>query len=345
MSSVHSDSSLTPVQRQTAGLSQVSNKQQDALENYRTEHCHGVDKPTMEAHISQGKAVMSELSNLKLGSEEWKSFVASNAKEGNAVALMWFFTAKAVKQGDSYTAGSLRIANSQDPQMGQKVSEFLKASGQSYGRWSTHMNENLEKGQTGFGLDLPDQGLPGPEKRTVLFAAQPDGSIFLKLEERGFPGFKSLKTAKESILHMWDWVKTRPAKIFGQHKAARKEHTPKEVVKEFKKVLDLLFPTAKKSFFASIFAPKTATEKMKEDLVKRGKTFGIHRMDSIMQYAKTQAVPDKELSLMQQIARNKAEARYETAINPYLNRAKERGFEGDFKGNEVTLAVSIKDFE
>ncbi len=302
------------------------------LELFCEKLCPGVTPGVMNEMIKKGEELGKELV-AAAGNDEAFNNLLDDPKITNpesAVHLIWALTAQAVKQGDAFTSGSMRLGTKGEL-TAVKLEAFFKAcgQGQAYTRIaSTHMQENLTKTSVQWGLDLRDMGLPA-DKHTILFARQPDGSFFLKLESAGCPpfwkkGFATWKNFKEFAAHALQYIKTRPAiaKIhFFINRTSedipklesRKEHVPKEIKKQFKLAMKAMYPDK-----------KIADEKYLE-----GKKYGISRMKKILD-----AKDEKKLGTDPYLAK----MRMERHLDPYLEKANTSQYEGEIKGNEVLLA-------
>jgi|GEM_PF-3802596 len=322
-------------------------EEEERLKDFCKKYCPEVTEPEMISYIKTGQEIAEALSNKDTKLEDILVNINKN-KEPNekltgakaAVSLMWLFTAKTSQLDKLYTSGVMRLSD------GQRVGEFLKLCGGSevYGRISTHMKENLgatrgritaDNPQNGY--DLRDEGLPAG-KQTILFALQPDGTLFIKMEENGCPpfwkkGFRSLKNFREFVGHSIDFIVSRFRK---EEKTGmtitHKEHVPKEVKKEFKKAMEFLFST-----------PKEAQEKYEQ-----GAKFGLSKMTEILNQEKRNIERKvgelKNFKTDEKFKKNIESQKTEDFI--FLNTLQEtlekklskpEGYKGEVKGDEVLL--------
>ncbi len=214
----------------------------ERLEKFCEQFCN-ISLPEMAKYLRAGEQLEVKLIDPSMKVEQ---IVEELKNEGEdplkaAVSLIWLLTAKVAQYDQLYTNGGMRIAQ------GEKIRDFLKACGgdRVYGRLSTHLNENIGKigreAATGrsiqadkiqWGLDLREMSLPA-KKNTVLFALQPDGSLFIKMERQGCPPFwkkefRSFANFREFIGHSIHFIMTRVIDTPGM-KISRKEHVPKEL--------------------------------------------------------------------------------------------------------------------
>lgn len=319
---VHGDNIIQKTTDQVISTTvQISPKEQQVLkllEQFRSQHCPGVSAIKMNMLIAQGTKLekqLVKLAKIVKSEEQWKEEIdqLNLASPDKAVALMWVLTKKAAGRGDLFTEGAMTIAGGEHL-TGKMLEQFLHACGKNpdqtfdatnyrytydatnytYSRISSHKGETLAKGDTQYGLDLRGKGLPSG-KHHILFAAQPDGSVYIKLEEHGCPpfwknGFQTLKNFKEFFDHAVSYVTTRPAisktlkalhltaEEKGPKLEAKKEHIPAELKKEYKDTLNFIFPPNKTSFFEYLGLKKTSNEKKAAELYAEGKTYGISNM-------------------------------------------------------------------
>lgn len=297
------------VDKQTVHVSSKQQQVQKLLNQFRSEHCPNVSEKEMNRLLAVGTKLESTLVKLAKtvkSEKEWKEEIDhfSLASPDKAVALMWVLTKKAAERGDLFTTGAMTVAGGKHL-TGKMLEQFLHACGRNpydpydktnytYNRISSHKGEKLAKGDSQYGLDLRDKGLPAG-KHHILFAAQPDGSLFIKMEEHGCPpfwqtGFKTLKNFKEYFDHAVSYITARPTiaktlkalKLTSTEKGPkledRKEHVPTGLEKEYKDTLKLLFPPNKTSFFEYLGLKKTSNEMKADELYAEGKTHGISRM-------------------------------------------------------------------
>lgn len=320
-------SSLEPVPFSEPNIFQ-DNKVQANLEAYCKDYCN-ISVDQMNIYIAEGKKLEKLLSHPNTTPEQ----LAAKASPESAVAFMWLLMAKAAQYDKLFVSGSIRLAD------GEKARDFLKACGQQqvYGRISTHMKENIGKklkvegkrhlraDNPQMGFDLRDQGLPAG-KNTILFALQPDGSLFIKMEESGCPpfwqnGFRSMTNFIEYIYHCIDFIITRFIDITKSNLATRKEHVPVEIDKAFKKTMEALFPPEKQSFFR-----KQTLSPEGNKFYNLGKKYGISRMQMI-----TIEALKKDLNSQQH-----------TLASAMVERLKAHNlipekYQGDVKGEEVLI--------
>ncbi len=290
-------------------------------------HKYGIDGNTITAMVTRGELLINTIKLTVTTTKEWNEFIENNASPENAVYLIWALMAKSGKHGDYFTKGSCRLSN------GALVEKFLIACGKkdpkyvSYKRISTHMLENLQEGQSQYGLDidkLKDQNgmelcLPAKAK-TILFVKQPDGSLFYKLEEHGLGSLIGI------LGHSLSYTKTRIEKWAGyQVKGATKEHVPKKIKKEFKKTIATLYPPGKPSFFEKLFGIKPKLTGEGKRLYEEGKKFGISKMKEILMAEMEKGHQDKT------VIKNMLKAH----IDPVIEAAEKRGYKGTIKGNEI----------
>lgn len=181
-----------------------------------------VNLEQVEKFVAEGAELANKIRDDKI--------VGADKTPKNIVCVMWYMTALCAKQGKLFTNGSIRI---DDPN--QKLQKFLEAvaGDKVYERISTHMNENVTNTDKQKGIDLPGMNLP-IKARTILFAKQPDGTLFIKMEKRGVPpfwkkGFATLENFKEFVLHSIDFIHSRFRKKSISSFATRKEHVPKDI--------------------------------------------------------------------------------------------------------------------
>lgn len=227
------------------------------------------------------------------------------------VALMWVLTAKVAEHSDLFVSGAMRLAE------GEKTRNFLVACGSSangpgvYNRISTHMGEHLTLGAENpqKGIDLGNQGLPAG-KRTVLFALQPDGSLYLKMEEHGCPPpMSSFKNFLEFMGHVFDFIKTR---FTGEDPKARKEAVPKAIKNNYKVKLE------------NLLDPKTQASRI-DTLYKEGVKFGKSRMEKILH------------ELVDETDRGNAGTKAAMTRDLGLDKARTAGYRAEIKGNEAWI--------
>ena len=303
---------------------------QERLHSFCKQYCRNISVEEMEKYILQGIELELHLADSKMTIEDEDFKKEGWIKPESVVALMWLLTAKAAYSKDLYTSGSMRLAN------GKKIRDFIKACGGPlvYARISTHFRENLgktrilEADKTQWGLDLKEMGLPA-EKNTLLFALQPDGTLFLKMEGHGCPpfwrkGFRTFGHFKEFIGHTIDYLRSR---VNHTPKSGltftRKEHVPLDIKKEFQKVMQFLYPSSGPSWF-SRFSMSSEGKK----LYKEGKTYGISTMKNILE---NEILNSRELTLEQVVQRKILIQKIEEFNKPPSD------YDGEIKGHEVFL--------
>ena len=248
----------------------------------------------IEEWIKKGEALETKLTKISQESDESKrlSLLLDHASPENAVALMWLLTAKTAYYNQEFRNGAIRQEN------GKIINEFFKSFNNVqlnggpilYSRISTHMKENIGKSGTikadefQWGLDLKNLGLPA-NKHTILFALQPDGSLYIKMEERGYPpcwkkGYCTWNNLIEDLGHWGTFITSRFEKSSGT--AKKKEHVPEKIKKEFEHTMKLLFPPEEKSFFARLFSRKQIMSEQGELQYKEGLKFGAFMMNAIV---------------------------------------------------------------
>ena len=303
---------------------------EDRLKAFRKDFCgkSPISEADMMKNIQTGKDIASKLTGPgPLKKEEASAILQalnSSGITGNqaAVSLMWFLTAKTAEYNELYVSGSMRLAE------GEKLRDFLKMCGQysgnpAYGRISTHFKENL--GRVGmlqgdkpqWGLDLRGMGLPAG-KNTILFALQPDGSLYIKMEDSGCPpfwksGFRTSANFSEWARHAADFVKSRVSSV-GKHDIlpTRKEHIPKNIKKAFETCMKNAGISDKK-------------------IINPGKKFGISKMAGTV-------------GMMQWEDPDPARKELNDFLNQRFAEAEERGYEGGIKGEEVLIPSFRKIF-
>lgn len=221
-----------------------------------------------------------------------------------------------------------------------------------------------------YGFDLPNIGLPA-NKRTILFAMEPDGSLYIKMEAHGLGSFR------EFVGHTFNFIETRKASNGIQIKDRKyshcKEHVPKNIKKEFKKTISVIFPPGKPSFFERIRRcfgrkPKIKLGSEAEKLYERGALFGISEMERILNkeignarkkninfdLEKDEQVFDlengekifdlEEEEKIFDLEKNAQIITMRNLLGDQIRAARKRGYGGDVKGNEATLPPLGSDF-
>ncbi|MDP1879622.1 MAG: hypothetical protein Q8K60_01620 [Parachlamydiaceae bacterium] len=344
--------------------------------------CPGMTNESMMNLIEKGKKIESQLILIKNSpfyknktpkekAEYLRNYLDMNATGGltlakpeNAVALIWCLIDKAADQdGPILTNGSMRHEE------GEIIRDFLKECGRGdpannkphlgYYRISSHFKELLgitkkfKADDPQMGLDLRNMNLPAG-KHTVLFGLLPDGSVFIKLEERGCPPMVSWDNLKENIMHGYRYIRSRKSvaalvSLFSKDegkKIKRKEHVPTEVKKEFQKTMQVLFPAHKLSFFNRLL--HKGINHQGYQLYKEGKKFGISRMNEIMVDLQNTgqlfirgnviSMRDSKISKINESEVDKPRfisEKIKTVFEP--KHAIPQGYTGDVKGDEVLL--------
>lgn len=302
----------------------------DKLKKFRAEQSPEVTDEQMQGFVTRGENLFKEFSKGSSVEELSKNEVFKPSPE-NAVALMWFLTAKVAEQDKLFFSGSMRLAH------GEMTRDYLKKCNSEeillYARISTHFKENLGKrGENGLqadeyqsGLDLRGRGLPAG-KNHVLFALQPDGTLFLKMEEYGCPPFwkathRTFANFREFMGHAGTYVKSRFIRAT-KGLPARKEHVPKAAIKLFKQAMDELSPP--QSWFQRLFIRNITSAERKE-----GIKFGLSRMVKILQkhLEENNFTDDKRDTVLGHIA----------AIENF--NPKPADYTGEIKGGEVLIGA------
>jgi hypothetical protein len=270
----------------------------------------------------------------------------------SVVNIMWALTKKCDEADKLYISGAMRLdTHPADPVDFEKfINECGKDDHSVYSRISTHMKENILQGEKQRGIDC--QGLPAG-KRTVLFAKQPDGTIYLKMEEHGCPpfwkkGFRNFKNFSEFVGHSTDFIMTRFDKPQGTvGYAKRKEHVPEEIKKEFNDIINLFFPKSKQSFFDKLMGRKTTNDELRTFYQNEGGKKGISEMSRIVEaFAQSSHITGNEeistntdLELINEIQlRTKIYNMNRKLQSPLSNKPDD--YKGDIKGNEVPLTLN-----
>ncbi|MGK5593931.1 MAG: hypothetical protein ACSNEK_01055 [Parachlamydiaceae bacterium] len=287
------------------------------LENFCILYCPGVDIQDMVDSIRAGEELeefiktCSDTATVEAGVKKLED------KPAAVKNLMWLLMAKTAATNELYTSGSILLSDKD-----HKVEAFIKACGGSavYLRGSTHMQEYRIRGEQQLGLDLRNVGLPA-NKRTLLFHKLDDGTLFLKMEERGFTpfwrkNFRNFSNVAEFLGHCGTWVHTRFKRGGIGIKEARKEHVPKKTKKAFSRLMREL--QENNNFIKS--------EIKKE--IKEGSRFGLAKMDIIIGNRRETLQNSSDSELIETFQREHLMA---------LERAKAKGYDGLVKGNEVHL--------
>ncbi|MCB1114459.1 MAG: hypothetical protein KDK62_06865 [Chlamydiia bacterium] len=237
-----------------------------------------------------------------------------NGNQEDVKALMWYAMAQACEYGEQNISGAFRM---DDPD--RKIKAFLDKclEGNAYPRISTHMKEHK---QPQHGADFEKGSLPG-NKSTLLYATVPGTppTLYLKMEKSGCPpfwkaGFRTRQNFHKYMHHAIDFISTRFKPSESGIYEARKEHVPKEFKIRFSVALG---GKEKYGKFEKIFL----RSKPPAD-VRRGQKFGLSEMRRELET--NQPLTEDQTYLKEKIIRREAKAR-------------ERGYEGDIKGNEVIL--------
>ncbi len=323
-------------------------KTQERLNKFCEQHCPGVPQEKMHDMIALGGNLVKLMEKAAVNEADWEKFLEDKATPQAAVCLMWYLTSKAAEHNDLFTAGAMRVGKG-NPIDGAKIEQFLKACGPSYARISTHMKENLTKADAQYGLDLRNDLLPRDKKlkdgemlpagkQTILFAKQPDGTLYIKLEEHGCPRFwekqfRTLTHFQEYVGHAIDYISTRPLtqsikkhafKVLSKlglskdsktdELKTRKEKVPEHIQTSFKKAINSL-------------KNKNIDKKA---LINEGKAHGVTRMRKILQdNPDTNEGPVSQRQSQRQIALE--------MLNAHINENKPKGYIGEVRGNEVLL--------
>lgn len=367
------DAPLTPGRAQTPGHD---------IDAFRADHSPNVRPDQMNDYIRLGNQLMQQLAELPKDGKMPDHL----AKPESVVAIMWALTNQTAEKGQLYISGAMRVDTGiRTREKAEQIEKFFIACGQgtqphtAYPRISTHMKENLAEGQKQWGIDIKD-GLPAG-KRSVLFAPQPDGTLFIKMEAHGCPpfwesGFRTFDNFKEFVGHSTDFITTRfdkPAKSHSYEK--RKEHFPEDLKKEYQKTLDLIFPEKKQSFFQKIasfarFGPDDPQAKKKKEFeeVGKGGIDAIYKRRFDLESARTNQLlpPDARAKLERTVKannenspeakrlldadnklRNEADLKLGSLINRLDAANKDAlrsapDYKGDVKGNEVLLMLQPK---
>lgn len=296
------------------------------LEEFCQKYCPGVSVQEMKESIQRGEVLEKKIASGDIYTVQQMAGQLSNDGKGlEAVKdLMWLLTAKTAMTDELYTSGSMRLSDKSG-----KAEAFIRECGGKaiYKRGSTHMQEHRVKGEKQDGLDLRNIGMPA-NKRTLLFQKLPDGSLFLKMEERGFPpfwktGFQTFRNFAEYIGHCGTFLHTRFKKGGIGIKQARKEHVPQKTKEAYTKLIQELH----------IYNADHEKE------IKDGKTFGLTKMDEIVN--KKQASVDDALRMNDE---DKSALSDQALIDQFRNehlrslgQAEVKGYIGEVKGNEVLL--------
>lgn len=310
------------------------------MEEFCVKYCNSkeVNVTQMRDNVQKGEKLEQQIVNCK-DTEAVKSMVADIPLEERPEAvknLMWLLMAKTAASNELYTSGSIRLSDQNN-----KVETFIHQCGGDavYMRSSTHMKEYRLHGEKQRGLDLRGMGMPA-NKRTLLFDKLPDGTLFLKMEEKGVPpfwkkGFREFSNFAEYLGHCGTFLLTRVKKGGIGIKQARKEHVPKDAKRDFEKILQDLGTSI-----------RTDDEAAKSE-TKKGKAFGLSKMDKILK-KKEESIqssissgepansesPDETEKLLEYQSQI---AKFRQDYMQSLLQAESRGYIGKVKGNEVLL--------
>ncbi|CUI16387.1 Conserved hypothetical protein [Candidatus Protochlamydia naegleriophila] len=280
--------------------------------------CPGISSAEMKSMVCRGEEIERLISNCIFNKRKLSSKVRKSLTSRDAVCLMWLLMVKAGQQNKLHISGAFRI---DDPR--GLIFDFLKACGKEncYGRISTHMAENLGPMEGQWGLDVRDQKLPA-EKHTILFAQQPDQTLYLKIEESGCPPFWQYKhcsyaNALEFMGHTSDYIITRVLEKPKLIKKTFREDVPTHVKELFVKAMNDLYEKS---------PDLQASEK--EEGIRKGKTFGISEMYQQLKSAHSQAAGSDSVS---------DEGYIPCPIRERIVEAAMLGYKGAIKGEEIIL--------
>ncbi len=295
--------------------SEIDNK----LSRYCRDHCPGLPEQEMFDKITRGEHLEKLLADPGLTDEQ----LNQAASISSVVDLMWWFMAKAAYYNELHTQGCFRI---DDP--GLLLLKFLfKAGGERiYDRTSSHMQENLAKAQEKYGvinglqygLDIKKEEGPLPANMgTILFAMQPDGTLYLKLEEHGLPPFWrpyfcSFQNVYETLNHVADYYFPEKRQDQGYDLGQFKEHTPRYLKIKYSNVIK------------EILDSDPANEEQLLELERKGLQFGISKMHKIL----TNTLANSQVETKKKLVGE---------LNRLISKAESRGYKGKIKGKEVVL--------
>lgn len=316
------------------------------LEEFRARFCPGIDKSSMKEMINHGELILQDLRGASKNESQWQQLLEKKEKINKEAALcvIWAITKRTACQNDLYTHGATRIGGGGEISA-LHLEQFFRAcggaqflpreqttelvGGDAYSRISTHMKENVNQGALQWGLDLrpenfsPGKGLPSA-KRTLLFARQPDGTFYMKLEEYGCPPILTknfLRNLRENLGHLWSFIKTRfqSVSVRGSERdegsllpsklSTKKEHVSPALKKEFAEVLKA---------DSTLNGSRTFSLELAE-----GSRFGISKMKTILEKRRLLQNVPLEGELQKGFDRHK--------------RALSVGYIGGIKGEEVLL--------
>lgn len=332
------------LQEKLGDLHQLEEHKNEPLNSFCINFCPGLTIDRMKEMIKAGEALGKELVDAAKDPTEWKKLLEKKANLKSAVFLAWLLTSQAAKQDKLYTSGAMRIGKGEHL-TAEKLEEFLQKCGPSYARISTHMSEMLkEEGGAKYGLDNTlGKEFPLPSgKKHIHFMQLKDGTFYTKFEEVGCPKMKLdkdfIKNVAMNIDHGVHWVKTRSAfkpvkkafnwasKVLGLSSkdtvklGEKKEHVPKEVLKQFKVTMEALYPDK-----------EVARAKYAE-----GKKFGISKMQEILD--KKDYPIDVDI-----VKADREKGKLKDLIHQYTKPAHIYGYKGEVKGNEVLMpAIGTK---
>jgi hypothetical protein len=271
----------------------------------------GADRTEVDKLLTRAQGIVNHL----------KAGDSPTGDKEDVKALMWYAMAQACDHGEEFISGAFRM---DDPE--GKVLAYLNRSlqGDAYPRISTHMKEHKQPQQ---GADFESGSLPGG-KSTLLFSKVPGtngapDTLYFKLEGSGCPPFwkKGFRTKENFHIycgHAMDYVKTRFKPSNGGVYQSRKEHVEKGMKREYSVAMG---DVAHRSKFQKIFLRSKPPKE-----VAQGLKFGLSEM--------LRQLEDKEAPALKQEFQNK------------IDTARERGYQGEIKGDEVLLpswAASSKD--
>lgn len=190
---------------------------------YVRDNCPGVSEGQAFQWVKTGKAKLKDI----YGGEQ----IGEVCKE-DVTAVVWALMYETVKSGKGgFTEGTFSL-----PDTNQRLFNFLWRAPGVHKRLSSHYKGDVDYH---FGLDL--EGLPA-SKRTIVFGMmnpslhEGEYRIYLKPENHG------VDTWLDFFLHAYEYVITRPEKIFGfeAKEGVRKEHLPRQEEEKFKRIYERL---------------------------------------------------------------------------------------------------------
>lgn len=276
--------------------------------------CPGVSISDMYQMVSRGEEIEGLIHSCILEGKQLPPLVAEQLTSHDAVCLIWLLMVKAGQQDKLHISGSFRI---DDPS--GLIFEFLKACGKErcYGRISTHLKENVAPLRGQWGLDVRDQKLPAG-KHTILFAQQPDQTLYMKIEESGCPPFwqkkhRSFSNFVEYIKHTLDYLITRLIEKPKMIKKTYREETPSEIKQVFVKAMDQLYESSRE-------------RNDKKARIQKGINLGISEMYNQLKRTHWETADSP----------NENEEKYiPDSIRQRIIEADKLGYQGTIKGEEV----------